>query len=492
MSTQPPILSPPSASAPEPRRRGRLFEWFNERIGLEKLLHEALDEPIPGGPRFAYVFGSALLAVLLLQILTGVALLFYYGPTVDHAHTSVAYIMKVVTGGSYIRGLHVYGASAMIILLVLHLAQTFLYGAYKGRRELQWVSGCVLLFLVLGMGFTGYLLPWDEKAYFATKVGTNVPSEIPVVGNLVKLLLLRGNHLGALTLSSFFVLHVFIISGLIVLFVALHVFLLRHRGAAGPIHEDPREPKLKTAPFYPGQVIRDLGFALVVIGIIAVLAHFMPADLGPQANPADTQYLPRPDWYFRFLFQWLKYWPGSRAIIGIGVIPAVVGLLLVALPFMDARPERRPSRRPWAVGIFLAVLIGIITLSVLSYYDDSHNPAVALQLARQSKESEKFMRSPFKPDVQGGSPPAAAPANPLIAQGASIFQARSCSACHGVGGIGTPMAPKLVGISQKYTPDQLAYLLRHYSPAMIKGGMPKFQFSDADLKALVAYLESLK
>src|SRR5487761_917162 len=265
MSTQQPNFTPPSAPGPDTRRRGRMFDWFNQRIGLEKLLHEALDEPIPGGPRFAYVFGSALLAVFLLQIVTGVALLFYYGPTVDHAHTSVAYIVKVVTGGSFIRGLHVYGASAMIILLVVHLAQTFLYGAYKGRRELQWVSGCVLLFLVLGMGFTGYLLPWDEKAYFATKVGTNVPSEIPVVGSLVKRLLLRGNHLGALTLSSFFVLHVFVISGLIVLFVVMHLFLLRHRGAAGPINEDPVEPKLKAAPFYPGQVIKDLAFVLVVI-----------------------------------------------------------------------------------------------------------------------------------------------------------------------------------------------------------------------------------
>jgi len=469
-----------------------MFDWFNQRIGLEKLLHEALDEPIPGGPRFAYVFGSALLAVFLLQIVTGVALLFYYGPTVDHAHTSVAYIMKVVTGGSFIRGLHVYGASAMIILLVVHLAQTFLYGAYKGRRELQWVSGCILLFLVLGMGFTGYLLPWDEKAYFATKVGTNVPSEIPVVGSLIKRLLLRGNHLGALTLSSFFVLHVFIISGLIVLFVVMHLFMLRQRGAAGPINEDPVEPKLKTAPFYPGQVVKDLAFTIIVIGAIALLAHFIPADLGPQANPANTQYLPRPDWYFRFLFQWLKYWPGSRVIIGMGVIPAVIGLFLVALPFIDHRPERRPLHRPIAVGIFLAILAGIITLGVLSYYDDSHNPAVAKQIALQRQESEEFMRSPFKPDVEGGSHAESAPANPLIAQGAGIFQAQSCSACHGVGGAGTPMARKLVGISQKYSPDQLAYLLQHYSPAMIKGGMPKFQFSDTDLKALVTYLESLQ
>ena len=491
MSTQPSIPTPQPVKA-KPSQRGRLFDWFDQRMGLQKLLHEALDEPIPGGPRFAYVFGSALLAVFLLQILSGIALLFYYTPSVDHAHTSVAYIMKVVTSGSFIRGLHVYGASAMIILLVVHLAQNFFYGSYKGRRELQWISGCILLFLVLGMGFTGYLLPWDQKAYFATEVGTNVPSEIPIAGGWIKSLLLRGDHLGALTISSFFVLHVFIISGLIVLFVVFHLFMLRKRGAAGPINEDPFEPKLETGTFYPGQVMRDLAFAIIVIVAIALLAHFFPADLGPQANPADTQYLPRPDWYFRFLFQWLKYWPGSRAIIGIGVIPAVITLLLVVLPFIDRRPERRPSRRPVATGIFVVILLAIITLGALSYYDDSHNPAVASQLALQAKESEEFMRSPFKPDVRGELPGASAPANPLIAQGASIFQAKSCFACHGPGGAGTAMAPKLVGISQKYSADQLAYLLQHYSPAMIKGGMPKFQFSDPDLKALVAYLESLK
>ncbi|MGH9445098.1 MAG: cytochrome b N-terminal domain-containing protein [Terriglobia bacterium] len=488
----PSLPTPPGI--PKSRRSTHpLYNWFNERVGLDELLDLALDEPVPGGASYSYVFGSALLAVLLLQALSGVALLFYYTPTVDHAHTSVAYIMKEVAGGPFIRGLHVYGASAMIILLAVHVIQTFFYGSYKGQRELQWVSGVVLFFLVLGMGFTGYLLPWDQKAYFATKVGTNVGAEIPVIGSQIKLLLLRGQHLGALTLSAFFVTHVFIIPALIVLFVALHIYLLRKRGAAGPVSRDLVEIKLRTQPFYPYQVAKDLVVATGTIVLIGVVAYLFPPDLGPKANPADIHYLPRPDWYFRFLFQWLKYWPGSRAVIGIVVIPAIIILLFLLVPFIDRRPERRPWRRPLAVGIFLAILIGIVVLGGLSYFDDSHNPAVAEQMARQRQQTEEFMKAPFTPDTAGPiAVPAASPANPLVAAGQKVFQSDSCFACHGEAGVGTSAAPKLIGISQKYSSQQLAFLLRHYSPGMIKGGMPKFPFSDQDLTALVAYLESLK
>jgi ubiquinol-cytochrome c reductase cytochrome b subunit len=488
-----PVTTGPSLKDRRRAPRG-IYHWCDERMGLDDLLHVLLDEPIPGGAKYAYVFGSALLAVFLLQIISGIALLFYYTPSVDHAHTSVAYIMKVVTAGSFIRGLHVYGASAMVILLVIHVIQTFFYGAYKGRRELQWISGVVLFFLVLGMGFTGYLLPWDQKAYFATKVGTNVGAEIPVIGSQIKQMLLRGEHLGALTLSAFFVTHVFIIPGLIVLFIALHLFLLRKRGAAGPTTEKPT--KTRTEPFYPHQFVNDLVVATVVMVVIGLVSYFFPADIGPKANPADLQFLPRPDWYFRFLFQWLKYWPGSRAVIGIVVIPGIIILLFLLLPFIDRRPERRPWRRPVAVGIFVAVLGAVITLTALSYYDDHHNPSVAAQMARQQRQTEDFMKAPFQPDVEGtmlaATAAAAPPPNPLAAAGEKIFQADSCFSCHGQGGVGTAMAPKLVGISQKYSPEQLAHLLRHYSPAMIKGGMPKFQFSDQDLNALVTYLENLK
>src|SRR6476660_9351395 len=168
---------------PPVKRRERLYDWFDRRTGIGSLLHEALDEPIPGGARWAYVFGSVLLFLFISQTITGIVLALYYVPSADHAHTTVAYITKEVTGGSFLRSIHAYGSSAIIIVLLLHIIQTFMYGSYKGRRELVWIAGCVLLTLMLGMAFTGYLLPWDQKAYFATTVGTNILSEIPWIGN---------------------------------------------------------------------------------------------------------------------------------------------------------------------------------------------------------------------------------------------------------------------------------------------------------------------
>jgi len=170
----------------------RLIHWNEVRTGLNSLLHHALDEPIPGGAKLAYVFGSGLLFLFISQVITGVFLALYYVPSADHAHTTVWYITKEVSAGSFLRSIHAYGSSAIVIVLLLHLIQTFLYGSYKGRRELLWVVGCILLALMLGMAFTGYLLPWDQKAYFATTVGTNIFSEVPFIGNALKRLLRGG------------------------------------------------------------------------------------------------------------------------------------------------------------------------------------------------------------------------------------------------------------------------------------------------------------
>src|SRR4029077_6156803 len=200
--------TPKRESGSDPRSRSRLWGWLNRRTGLDDLLRTALYEPIPGGARFAYIFGSGLLFIFLSQIITGVFLALYYVPSADHAHTSVAYITKAVTAGSFLRSLHEYGASAMIIVLLLHLSQTYLYGSYKGPREILWVSGCVLFALVLGMAFTGYLLPWDQRAYFATAVGTNAASEVPLIGETLKRMMRGGTEMGTLTISRFFVAHV--------------------------------------------------------------------------------------------------------------------------------------------------------------------------------------------------------------------------------------------------------------------------------------------
>jgi ubiquinol-cytochrome c reductase cytochrome b subunit len=471
---------------------GGLFSWLDRRTGLNSLLHIALDEPVPGGARLAYIFGSGLLFLFLSQVITGVFLLLYYVPAADHAHTTVAYITKAVTAGSFVRSIHAYGSSAVIIVLLLHMTQTFLYGSYKGRRDLLWVAGCVLFVLMLGMAFTGYLLPWDQKAYFATTVGTNILSEVPFVVGALKSLLRGGTEMGTLTVSRFFVLHVFAIPACIFAFVGIHVYLFRQAGAAGPIEPSKHPAEL----FYPRQVLLDVGFALAIMACLGLLAHYAPTELGPRANPADTQYIPRPEWYYIPIFQWLKYWHGALSVVGILVIPGIVALALLLLPFFDRRPERRPWKRPIAVTIYAAVFIALGILGGLSHRNDMRDPSTAAQIARQDEDEKAFMKEPFQPDLSGSSVAAVNTAltatDPLAAKGKTIFEAQSCNACHGDGGVGTAEAPKLVGVSAKFDIKNLEAILKQPSTAMVQGGMTPTDLKDEDLKALIAYVESLK
>jgi ubiquinol-cytochrome c reductase cytochrome b subunit len=471
-----------------------LWAWLNHRTGINDVLKTALYEPIPGGARFAYIFGSGLLFIFISQVITGVFLALYYVPSADHAHTTVAYITKAVTAGSFLRSLHAYGSSAMVIVLLLHLSQTYIYGAYKGRREILWLSGCVLFALILGMAFTGYLLPWDQRAYFATAVGTNAASEIPGIGESVKQMMRGGSEMGTLTISRFFVAHVFLIPACIFAMVASHIFLFRKAGAAGPVNENPFEPKMKPELFYPRQVLMDLALTALLIMGLGLLAFFTPMQLGPPANPSDAQYVPRPEWYYLPIFQWLKYWHGAASVIGVLIIPTVVALGIVAVPFLDRSIERRPWKRPIAMGAYAFVMCMLIGLGLRSQYVDKHDAGVSQQLAKQKAEEEEYMRKPFEPELSSASLAAenTALADPVAAKGKTIFEENSCNACHGDGGVGTAAAPALVGLSSKRSPEQVAELFKHPTAKMTNGGMPPVDLPPDDLKALIAYLESLK
>lgn len=320
---------------------GSFHRWLDERTGLDAIFRSLLKEPIPGGARWAYIFGSGLLFLFVSQILTGVTLALYYVPAANDAHVTMAYIVKVVRGGSFLRSLHSYGASALVVVLLLHVIQTFFYAAYKGRRELVWLAGCALFGLILAMGFTGYLLPWDQKAYFATAVGTNVIGEIPIVGNLLKRLLRGGDQLGTITLSRFFVLHVFLLPALIIGLIVIHLYLFRKAGPAGIVNQVPVDPNSATEPFYPRQFGRDFVFALLLITVLGTLAYLFPVTLGPEANSADTTFMPRPEWYFLPVFEWLKLWTGKGSFIGVVVIPTVIAILFLAVPLIDRSLQRQ-------------------------------------------------------------------------------------------------------------------------------------------------------
>ncbi|OFV89977.1 MAG: hypothetical protein A3H95_09860 [Acidobacteria bacterium RIFCSPLOWO2_02_FULL_64_15] len=470
----------------------RLVDWLDRRTGLQHLLREALGEAIPGGARLAYVFGSGLLLVFLSQVITGVFLALYYVPSADHAHVTVAYMVKEVASGSFLRSLHAYGSSAMIIVVLLHVAQTLIYGSYKGAREILWMAGCVLFALVLGMAFTGYLLPWDQKAYFATAVGTNILGEVPLIGEWLQRLVRGGADMGTLTVSRFFVAHVFLIPGAIFAFVGLHVFLFRKAGPAGPPSVE--AGRQRTELFYPRQLLMDVGFAVTIIVCLGAIAWMWPAELGPEANPADTRFLPRPEWYYVPVFQWLKYWKGSSAVVGIVIIPAIVAVFFVGLPFFDRSPERAPSKRPVTVGAFVAVLLSLALLGVLSVVEDRRDPAIAEQLAAQREVDRQFTAEPFEPEESPASlkTAKAALADPATARGKAIYEAQSCDACHGDAGQGTPGASALIGLAAKYPADELQRVLKIPTQEMTDGGMMPVDISDDDLRVLVAYVNALR
>ena len=267
----------------------------------------------------------------------------------------------------------------------------------------------MLSLLVLGMGFTGYLLPWDQKAYFATAVGTNIVGQIPLLGNWLTRLLRGGDTIGTLTLSRFYVAHVFLIPAAVFAFIAAHIFLFRKAGAAGPINEDPVHPKLAPEGFYPRQVLMDMALALLLMVGLGFLSYFHPAGLGPIANPADTQFLPRPEWYYLPMFEWLKYWEGPKVVFAVVVIPGLLAMLFFLIPFLDRKLERRPWRRPIPVLAVAIVMIGIIYFGVKSEWDDRHDSQYPLNF--QSRTSRRGLTPPLpsnpmsnRPGTQAHSP----------------------------------------------------------------------------------------
>lgn len=474
-------------------RMVRIYDWLDERAGLRGQVRKALDEPIRGGARWAYVFGSTLVFLFVLQAVTGIFLAMYYVPSVDHAHASVAYIQKAVPGGALLRGLHYYGASAMIIIIVAHIAQTFLYGAYKGKRELTWVVGGLLLLLVLGFAFTGYLLPWDQEAYFGTKVGTSIAGEVPAVGPVTQRIMLGGTEMTSLTLSRFFMAHAFLLPLTVALLILLHLYLFRRAGAAGPFHhnDDGRVER-----FYPKQLFKDSVFILIIFIVLVVLAESTPAKLGPQADPT-TDFLARPPWYFLPLFQLLKYFPGKLSLIPTVVLPAALFGLIFLLPFFDRRKERNPLRRPVATAALVFTLTGAVVLIALSKYQDRNNPEFRAKLEQQDEETKAFLQAEFQPQQIGRSvaitPPEATNPVETNTEPLKIFLA-NCANCHGANATGGPLGPPLLDLARrrKLTIDYLTTWIAGHAREPAADSMPRYrQLAEEERRELAEWLLKL-
>jgi ubiquinol-cytochrome c reductase cytochrome b subunit len=457
----------------------RLLELLDERTGVRSLAAHLLDEPIRGGARWAYVFGSALLGSFLVQVVTGIGLMTSYAPSDKTAWASVHFIQFQQSGGWLVRGLHHFGAQAMVVVLGLHVAQVSAFGAYKKPREVNWWLGLALLGLTLGFALTGYLLPWDQKGYWATRVATNIAGTVPVIGGATQTLLQGGAEYGSLTLTRFYTLHVVVLPALLVLLALLHVALFRRHGVTPP----PAADRSRVDPFFPKQLFKDVVAAIVVVGIVLALAckeHGAPLDA--PADPS-SDYPARPEWYFLALFQLLKYFHGPAEIVGTIILPAVIGLYLFALPLLDRRPGTAVRGRLVPLLPLVAIGAGAALLTWKATRDDAADPA----FQKERVKADARARAATTLAMEGVPPegPLAMLARSPDLRGPELF-AKHCAGCHTLGEHGLDKdrtAPKLDGWSTE--PWLLAMLHdpdhdERFGRTGYKGEMPSMDVRPAD------------
>jgi ubiquinol-cytochrome c reductase cytochrome b subunit len=357
-----------------------LIDWIDHRTGLRELLHETLYENIPSGARLRYITGSMLVFAFSVQAITGIFLWMAYSPSSQTAYESVWYIQHQMTGGWLVRGVHHFMAQAMVVVMALHLLQVIWDGAYRAPREVNYWLGLVLMQLVMGLGLTGYLLPWDQKGYWATNVATNLATLVPFVGKDLQQLAVGGNEYGHHTLTRFFAMHTGVLPALLIIFLVAHIMVFRRHGITAKI-----TPGRADEYFWPKQVLFDAIGCAVLLGIVllcviqfdlgAVTGGSRPltslgAELGAPADPAEAYSAARPEWYYLFLFQLLKYFPGNSEIIGAIVIPGVVMTLLALLPFIG----RWNWGHQFSRALIVVLLLGAGVLTALAYSEDYFAP----------------------------------------------------------------------------------------------------------------------
>lgn len=454
------------------------WQWFDERTDASKVLGPIMRHPVPPRTGWWYVFGSATLFAFLVQVFTGIALATAYVSSAGQAFDSLKWITDQATLGHVLRGMHYFGASAMVLLIGIHMIRTFLMGSYKFPRELNWVCGVVLLGLTILMGFTGQLLRWDQNGVWSTIVAAEQAGRVPLIGHWLARLLLGGQTIGGSTLSRFFAYHVFFIPALIFAFVALHLGLvLRHGISERPDPNRPVNPKTYRAwyedmlrrvghPFWPDAAWRDVVFGVIVIASIVLLAWvFGPPQLTKPPDPTIIEAYPRPDWYLLWYFAVLAQLPHGLESWVIVLAPLLAGVCLLVLPLVFNQGQRAASRRPWAVAIVIFIAMSVGTLWI---------------------EGE---RSPWSPDFNSKPLPAQLVAHQpqAVVQGAQLFHEKGCENCHKIAGYGGMRGPNLTDVGDRLNGRQLTIRI-------LNGGynMPAFASSlkPEELSELVQFLQT--
>jgi ubiquinol-cytochrome c reductase cytochrome b subunit len=456
------------------------YNWLDERLGIGMVTRATLLHPVPKSVNWWYVFGSAVLTAFIFQIVTGIFLMFSYIPSPDHAYQSLAYITHTQSLGFLLRGLHYWGASAMVMLIFVHMSAHFLTGSYKYPRELSWLTGAVLLILTLAMAFTGQLLRWNQDAYWAIVVGAEQAARTPIVGGWVAQLLTQGPAVNGRTLSMVYGIHIWLLPGAMLTLIGVHLYLVIYKGISEwPIPGKPVDPATywteyqrilheEGEPFFPKAISKDAYFSLLLIIVVFALAIiFGAAELGPKADPT-TPANPVPDWYLIWYFAILAMVPPASANFVIILAPAVGFGVLFLFPFAN-KGERHYSRRPWAVATVGLAAFATLILVVVGY------------------------REPWKPKlINGYIVPSVAPQdlkglNATELAGAHLMHNMACISCHVIGSQGGPRGPDLTYIGDNLNVAQLTTRITHGG-----GGMPAYGgvLSPKQVQELVAFLQT--
>ena len=417
----------------------RFFDWLDHRTGYRTLVHDALYEHIPGGARWRYVWGSTLTFCFFVQVVTGLVLWMAYSPSRQTAWESVYYIQHIMTAGWLLRGVHHFTAHAMVVLLALHFLQVVIDGAYRAPREINFWIGLVLMQIVLALALTGYLLPWDQKGYWATKVATSMMALVPIVGEPLQRLVVGGDEYGHHTLTRFFALHAGVLPGLLLVFLAMHLALFRRHGLQA------RQPyRRPDTTFWPDQLLRDAVACVAVMIVVLVLVLWnypsaepgvplgsqLGAELGAPANPAESYAAARPELYFLFLFQILKLLSAFPPVIGAVAVPGLILLSLFLMPFIGRWNFGHRFNVVWTI----ALLVGACVLTVLAWRHDHNGTSTESQrylaaVAAAHNEAERTVELASAPS---GIPPAGALAllhSDPKTRGPKLFR-QHCAVCH--------------------------------------------------------------
>lgn len=461
-----------------------VIRWLEDRTGLGKALAPLAKHPVPpettsGKLSWAYVFGAATLFVFIMQVVTGTLLATIYVPSAAHAYDSLRFLTEESTSGRLLRGMHFYGASAMVVLVGLHTARVFLTASYKFPREMSWLSGAVLLLLTMAMAFTGQLLRWTQDGVWSVVVAAYFVGRVPLIGDWLGQFVLAGDMVGGPTLSRFFSFHVFLIPAGIFLLIGLHLYLVFRNGISEmPRAGEPVEPgtyrawyhamlERKGRPYWPDAAWKEVLFSVVVLIVVVLLAWFVGArELGSPPDPTVLAADPQPDWFFLWYYALLAVKPPGTEDIVMVYLPLLIGALLLALPFIANRGERSPSRRPWAIALVggAAIFFGMLT------YQGVDAPWVP-----------KLDTAPIRAEAIGIEDEAAQ-------RGAMLFYERGCQYCHAVAGQGGRWGPDLTRVATRMSPEQIVVWTMSG-----RGDMPSYRdtLTQQEMSDIVAFLQAV-